>query len=151
MVSLGIASVLLVAFLTIIIKTEGVARLTVDMLRAEFYLTEAVEAAKDLERSNWSALTAAAGTCSIATPCHLEPLSGAWQIIPGSETLDAGYYTREFIVDAVCRDASTNDIADCSAGIPDPDTKKISAAVSWTDSIGPHNRDIEAYVYTYAP
>ena len=51
----------------------------------------------------------------------------AWTMIQGEETIDI--FSRKVIFENVMRDANDNIVG--SGGISDPDTKKVTATVSW--------------------
>lgn len=64
-----------------------------------------------------------------------------WQLIQGQETINN--FTRKIIFFSVQRDANGNIVAD--GGVNDPETKKASVFVSWTEKNRPHQISISAY------
>ena len=148
--SVALAAILLITFLSMIYYTTRINRVNSAKLRANLYLRETVEIAKALELSNsgWSELDTA--TC--ATECYPEVSSSAmgdvWILMPGSEDLDNGAYTRSLSVQTVQRDQLTfpNNIVETD-GVIDLNTKKITATVTWNGGTEPYVKTVETYVY----
>jgi prepilin-type N-terminal cleavage/methylation domain-containing protein len=119
-VSVAIVAILCVSFTALTLQALRVARINALELKARMYLQEEMEAAIDLEHSNWSGL-------SCSGQCHPEIQDGKWIISAGQETKE-GLYTRYLTI--------TDDGAN---------KKKVEAAISWLDK----NLTIESYVYNY--
>jgi type II secretory pathway pseudopilin PulG len=141
-ITVGISSVLLLSFMTLVIYNLKTANVYSKELTAHLYATELIEATKDLEQSNW------VGILACASPCHPEISGNAWILLPGEETLGSGVFTRSIVVEDVFRDqlAFPNTIV-TSSGVSDPNTKKVVASVLWNDAIGNKITIIETYVY----
>jgi prepilin-type N-terminal cleavage/methylation domain-containing protein len=152
MVSLSIAAVILLAFLTLVINTVKASRLYSTELKASLYLAEAIEAAKDLEIStDWSVIPDWDAVFAACSPeCYPEISSNKWQFSSGSETLETEF-TRIVTIEGVCRDSVTfpNNIVDCGEpiAVDDPDTKQVIAEVSWFNGYGNRTLNLETYVY----
>ena len=142
-VSIGIAAVLLMTFTALVFQGLRVGQLNLSSLKARLYAEEALEAARDLEKSNWALLA----TCGAA--CTFTLSGGAWGVVPGSESLDGGAYERAVSVGDVCRDAVgfPNTIVNCPGAFTDPDTKRVTATVSWTHGGAAQQQVIEMFVY----
>ena len=65
-----------------------------------------------------------------------------WQLIQGEETVNG--FTRKAVFENVQRDGNDN-IVD-SGGTPDPDTKKVTVAVSWVEREKTHQVEIVTYL-----
>lgn len=103
---------------------------------------EGVNAASTEKWQNVYNLTKNSANYSVATS------SDKWIINPGSKTVTVNTkdYTEYFVVENVCRDASTRDITGItdtngttntcvtSTGIHDPSTQKITISISWQGS-----------------
>ena len=146
-VGVAISAVILVTFLTLIVASRQISRSNAEELKAALYLREAVEIARDLEVSDWAEFENV--SCISPLVCHPAPSGGVWTYISGAEMLQ-GIYTRIISVSPVYRDKPANEypneIVD-TPGVLDPDTKKITAAISWTSQWGAKNRQLETYVY----
>ncbi len=143
----AIALVFTVAFLASITASQKMSRKnTVDFVAA-LYLHEAVEAARDLEISDWSEFENP--SCAAPAICRLGIASGAWTLAPGEETID-GMFTRSLSISAVERDTLDfpNTIVE-TGGVTDPNTKRVNARISWTDNTGARVKTLETYVYRY--
>ena len=146
-VGVAISAVILVTFLTLVVASRQISRSNAEELKAALYLREAVEVARDLEVSDWAELENI--VCVSPLPCHPESSGGVWTFTSGAETLE-GIYARTISVSPVYRDKPADDYPNEiveTPGILDPDTKKITAAISWTGQWGGKQRQLETYVY----
>lgn len=144
-----IASIILLAFTTLITKAIAFNSANGQRLKATLYLQELIEVAKDLEQSDWNLLI----TC-VSSQCHPEELGGSWNLNgSGPETIDI--YTRSLTLEHVCRHIITNEILSgpCDSADPEYDeyTKKVIAQIDWNDRFGQAPLELEAYVYNYNP
>lgn len=141
LVSIAIIAILLIAFEVLISHAIKVNRINRYELKASLYLQEAIEAVKDLERSNWEALTC-------VNYCYPNINGGDWELLAGQELLESGAYTRFLSVEDVCRNED-NEIVDELCSDPDLNTKKVVANINWNDSFRDRNLTLETYVYQY--
>lgn len=142
-----VASALMVTFVSLAIHSKKISRINSSALKANLYLREMIEAAKDLEVSNWAELKT---TCTDASPCHPQVLSGKWTIAAGEEILDSGQFTRKIAIFKVCRDhlGFPNEIKQCDGVNPvDPNTKNVKAAVKWAQDGSERESELEAILY----
>ena len=146
LVSLAIASIVLLTFTSLNVYNIKVSRANITKLKASMYLQELIEAAKDLEQSDWDAIVNS--PCS--TACHPQIQGDAWVLVSGDESLDNNTYTRSVKFEEVHRDqlAFPNIIVD-SGGVIDPNTKKSIAEISWNDGFQDRTLTLETYVYKY--
>ncbi len=152
MVSIGLASIVLLAITSLNVQTHKVTSRNMLDLRASLYLTEALEAAKDLEVSNWNLLKTA--TCTSIAPCHpsLPSGGGVWTLPSGSEVLDT-IFTRSVWIESVYRNQCTFPNAIVATGgvicpsSSNPGTLKFVATLTWNDSSGPRTQKLETYLY----
>ena len=149
-VGIALASMLLTAFMTLTVQTIKINRANINELKADMYLKELIEVAKDLEQSeDWSVITGYPCSDSLNQACHPEISGGKWTLVPGTESLDNNMYSRSLTIADVNRNqiAFPNEIV-ASGGIFDPNTKKIIGEIRWND--GTHSpMTLETYVYNY--
>ena len=145
LISLAIASIVLLTFTSLNVYNIKISRANTTRLKANMYLQELIEVAKDLEQSDWDAIVNS--PCS--TACHPQIQGNAWILVLGAETLENSY-TRSVKFEEVRRDqlAFPNTIVD-SGGVIDPDTKKSIAEISWNDGFQNRTLTLETYVYNY--
>lgn len=140
-ISLLVGSILVMTFITLVIQSKKIESTNKDAFRAELYLRETIEAAKDLEQSDWDEIT---GCASI---CHPEISTDAWTVVDGEETIDSTF-TRSFSVYPVQRNQLSfpNEIVE-SGGIEDPNTKKVVASIEWDANGAIRTLTLETYIY----
>lgn len=142
-----LASIFLTAFLALNAQAIKFNQANISNFEADMYLNELIEVTKDLEQSDWCELTKP--ICS-SGPCH--PDSGSapeWELLFGTESLESNKFNRSVIISEVYRNqlAFPNNIV-TGLGILDPNTKKITAQITWVD--GSHSSIIlETYAYNY--
>lgn len=149
LISLAVASMIVISFTSLFVYNLKVSNSNIKKIQANMYLQEAIEAFKDLEQSDWDAIANA--SCLQASPCYPDIQSNQWTIISGEEALDGGRYTRSVTIKEVHRDQSTfpNNIVQ-SGGHIDPNTKKITAQISWQNGFHQtETMELETYVYNY--
>ena len=149
LISVGIAASLVVTFTTFISKNIKVNYANTKEVKANFYLQELIEVARDLEQSDWSEITAP--LCASPNICHTASSLGAWQFLAGAENLENKSYSRSVTIEDVYRSVSTfpNTIVDSTipGAVLDPNTKKITATISWYDGFQNRSSTLETYVY----
>lgn len=146
LVSTAAGIIILVSFITLATQAKKISRSNSEKLRATLYLREAIEIAKDLEISNWNELSEP--SCAAPVSCHPEISVSTWQFFANEETLDSGFFRRSLSIFPVYRNqlAFPNEIV-LAGGVLDPDTKKITAAISWLDEFGAKTMNLETYVH----
>lgn len=149
-VGITLASIFLTAFATLTLQTIKLDRANISELKADMYLKELIEVAKDLEQSeDWSVITGYPCSYSLNQPCHPEISGGKWILVTGTESLDNNMYSRSLTIADVNRNqiAFPNEIV-TSGGVSDPNTKKIIGEIRWND--GSHSpMTLETYIYNY--
>ncbi len=141
LVVISFVSVITFLILGLTSANNKVRKLNEEQTQAVFYATEALEAINLLD---WNDLTA--GDYAV----NLE--GNQWALSAGSQLL-ADKYTRTIIIDDVYRENSQNGqvygaIAD--SGFLDPDTKKVTATVSWQSRAGlPQQETLTRYIYRF--
>ena len=147
-VGVVLASVLLTAFISLNVQATKLNCANVNNFKADMYLKELIEVAKDLEQSDWNELTNNP-ICYSASGCHPEILVGKWTLVGNDKDLFKGYSYR-IILTNVMRDqcAFPNEIDEISGTYLDPNTKKITAQILFDDVVIP-NLELEIYVYNY--
>ena len=141
-----LASIFLTAFLKLNMEAIKLNRANVSNFKASMYLKELIEITKDLEQSDWSELNKP--ICYSDPYCHPEISGNEWELVFGTESLDSDTYNRSIMITDVYRDQLVfpNEIVTIG-GILDPDTKKITAEISWDE--GNHSMKLETYVYDF--
>ena len=146
LISLAIASIILLTFTSLNIYNIKVSRANITRLKAGMYLQELIEVAKDLEQSDWDAIV----NSPCPTACHPEIQGNAWVLVSGAETLDNNIYTRSVKFEEVRRDQlAFPNIIVASGGVIDLNTKKSIAEISWNDGFQDRTLTLETYVYNY--
>jgi type II secretory pathway pseudopilin PulG len=110
--------------------------------QAEALAQEAMEAVRNFrDGTSWNIN----GLGKLATSTDYYPKATSspfkWQLIQGQETINI--FTRKVIFYSVQRDANSNIVV--SGGVNDPETKKASVSVSWTEKGRPHQVSISTY------
>lgn len=149
MISITLATIVILAIMSLSHKTAGMNISNLNNLKAHFYATEVLEVANDLRISNWDTLKNA--NCDNSNPCYPEIISGSWTIVPGEEVW--GIYTRVMEIEPVRRDSCSfpNDIVESGGQIcpssSNPDSLKVTSVVAWEDGQGDHEINLKTYVY----
>lgn len=143
LVGLSMAAAFAVGFVALILQSARISRANATELKATLYVRETIEAAKDLEQSNWLAL--ASSPCFAPLECHMAPTGSTWTIVALNETLESTY-TRSFSLSPVYRDAVTKEIV-ATPGVLDVDMLKVSTFITWNSSIANRALTLETYVY----
>lgn len=111
---------------------QGIVRQTA---QADNLAKEAMEAIRNIRDNNgWNQITA--GTHGLSSA------GGVWSFSGGQNIIDN--FTRTSLVSDVQRDASSNIVE--MGGTPDPDTKKITVTVLWSERSRPHKVELITYL-----
>ncbi|KKU86285.1 MAG: hypothetical protein A2667_01440 [Candidatus Wildermuthbacteria bacterium RIFCSPHIGHO2_01_FULL_47_27] len=149
LISTAILAALVVSFTILVTEAAVINRDNLFSLRAEMYAREPIEAVKDLEQSNWAAIVDA--ICASPNICHPEISGGAWTLDAG--TINDGVFTRWITIEDVWRSPPPpvfpNTVVKTggAVGANDPDTKKVTAYVSWAMKDRTKTISLETYVY----
>lgn len=84
------------------------------------------------------------GSAAVGTDYYLQKTADnppQWQLVQGQETVSN--FTRKIIFFEVQRDVIGNIVE--SYGVVDPETKKASVTVAWSDKNGPHQISLDTY------
>lgn len=150
LVGIAVSSMFLMGFISLTLQSQMVARQNTKTLAATLALREAIEIARDLEKSDWDELTKA--ECESPDVCHPVTVASLWTLADNSELLD-GTIERSLSWEQVCRNqaAYPNEIVEdpsCTApNVIDPSTRKITATVSYETKNGTKTSSLSAYVY----
>lgn len=110
---------------------------------ANFLAQEALEAARNFrDGTNWG--TNGLATLTLSSDYH-PTQTGApaqWTLAAGAETI-SGVFTRKIVFREVQRDAADNIVT--TGGTVDPDTRKATATVSWTERGRTHQVELQTY------
>jgi len=137
-----VASIISIFFVSISMYFERaltVSKQTTEYIQSAFLLEETVEAVKGIRDAGWAANIA---PMTVGTTYYLY-WDGVLWVATTTKYQVENYYDRSFTLSAVNRDASDNIAV---SGSNDPDTRKITATVSWRKSIGTSTRSVEAYI-----
>lgn len=105
----------------------GVNRLAEEQTIANQYAAEGIEAVRSIKNQAYANLVDSSGTGITRNG------SNVWAFTGTGNTLTVGKtYTRVIKVESVNRDATPPNGNIVVAGTPDPDTKKVTATVSWS-------------------
>lgn len=134
LVVIAILAVTLTALLGLANFSLSVQGLVRQTTQAKGLAQEAMEAVRSIrDNGGWSQIIN--GSHGLAASAGYWSFSGTENIING--------FTRTISISDVQRDASSNVVE--SGGVVDPDTKKITVTVSWSERGRPH--DIELITY----
>lgn len=114
-------------------------------MAASYLAAEAIEAVRAIKDENWTLISG----LGIGSPLHPDQ-SGSpakWSLASGNEV--ANGFTRQIILANVYRDSNDDIVA--SAGTLDPDTKKITATVSWSDQGESQQVSLSTYLTNWKP
>ena len=132
---LGVAlsAILLTIFVSLLLQSVKVSYANTNELKAKMYLQELVEAAKDLEQSDWDEINNS--SCASPPFCYFVIGPGnTWEINSGSELLENELFERSIEIES----------------IPSEDyKKKVTAMIYWNDGYQERNLELETYLYNY--
>lgn len=144
LVVIAIISFALASLLDLSSFSLDASRLAGQNTQAEALAQEEMEALRNFrDGTNWN--TDGLGVLTPLVSYHLEKTTASpqkWQMVLGEETINN--FTRKIIFASVQRDANSNIVA--SGGATDPETKKASVSVSWTEKGRPHQISISTYL-----
>lgn len=136
---ISIVTVTLFAFLQIGIAGIKLLRNEKENLEAVLLLQEAFEAVRSVRDESWTANIA---PLSNGTAYYPVVENSKWKLAVSSPGLINGKYTRSISFEQVVRDGEDKI---SSAGTADPDTRKVTAAVSWNNK----TRTIATYITNF--
>jgi hypothetical protein len=142
-IGVGIAALLTFAFLASIAQAERSGAAARDAMQAQLLLLEAYEVAYAISQSEWSALDPA--VCTVADPCAPAVVGGVWTLSAGEETV--GRFTRGLAVEPARRATTAPFALVETGGDADPDTRKVTATVSWVFRGEARTETLDFYVY----
>ena len=120
-VAVSVFAIIAASSVVIIISSLGSARLAEEQSQAAFIATEGLESVKSIRNQGWGNLTNG--------PHGLSIEGGVWSFLGTSDVDPSGKFTRVIEIADVRRDVGGNIIG--SGGTVDPETKKVTATVSW--------------------
>jgi hypothetical protein len=150
LIGLFIGAVVIGAFVELNIKSSEVSRLNRSEIRGLLLAREGIEITKDLEQSTTGWIELDTTICSLDPFCHPVANSGVWELQPDAEEIistagsDLTVFTRKIIVEEVRRDGSGNI---SQTGTVDPDTKKVTVEIDWTNRLSDLPLKLESYLY----
>jgi type II secretory pathway pseudopilin PulG len=142
-IALGISTIIVSGIIGLLVQSMKYTRWSEHRWQATSYAAGAIEAVINIKDNDWSTVAAYA---TDGTVYRLTTGGGQWQLVPdaGGETL--GIYTRLITFSQVCRDGA-NAIAPCGGGnTPDPDSRKITVTMNWTEAEG-NSRSLQLEQY----
>ena len=144
LVAISIISVALVSLMGLFSDYIKIAKLQEKNIEAINLAQEAIEAIRAIRDESWtnfSDLTLGA----IYHPAK-QGTPQKWILTPGAETINE-FFLREVIFENALRDVSGNIVE--SAGVADPDTKKITSTVCWNSQTNCTGAKDEITLITY--
>ncbi len=147
MVSVAVASVVVLGFTYINFHNIRISESNVHQLQANLYAMEAMEVTKDLAISAWDEFDECGSVCHP----QLDTNEGKWRLVSGPEEDlgPNGVFTRTMEVGDVYRDGNNNIVTPSAGGDLDTHTKRVSVTVNWEDAVGEQEVDVETYVHIY--
>lgn len=148
-VAMSVFAIAIVGGIQTVLTAQRLSNEGKDTIQAANYLEEGLEAVRSIRDSSWTDI-------ATAGPYHLTSDTGAitpWQLIPdGSETL--GKFTRTIEIADVRRAdtdgsgtlSAEDNIVQSGGEFDDPDTKRITATVSWEEDSRTVTRSISTYL-----
>ncbi len=107
--------------------------------------SEILEATRAIKEGSWATLAA----YTIGTAYHPTKTGNPliWSLAPGSENLNG--FSRQILIESVYRDA--NDDIVSGGGVLDPNTRKITAIVSWSYQDKNYQTAVSSYLTNWKP
>jgi len=121
-VAVSIFAIIAASSIIAIVGSLNTSRLSEEESQATFIANEGLEGVKSIRNQGWSNLTT-------TSPYGLSKTSGVWAFLGTSDIDPSNKFTRVIDIADVGRDGSGNILL--SGGTVDPETKKITATVSW--------------------
>jgi Tfp pilus assembly protein PilV len=137
-IATSIISVFLVTLVSVYNLYLTLSLSNIKKVEATFLAEEGIEVLRTVRDESWDGITA----FTSGVPYDVVFSGGNWQATTTINKLD-GLYERRIVLDDVMRNGSS-DIVE-SGGINDPDTKKITVTVSWSDK----NATTTKVIYSY--
>lgn len=135
MVVVAILAVTLTSILGMANFSLGIQGLARQTAQADNIAKESMEAVRNIRDNNgWNQIIT--GVYGLANS------AGGWSFSGNQNTINN--FTRQVVVSDVRRDASSNIVE--SGGSLDPDTKKITVTVSWSEKNRPHKLELITYL-----
>ena len=129
LIVLAVVGVGFLAIISFLIFSRGVTFQVARNTEAAALAEEAIEAVRGMRDEGWTAniapLTSGATYYPVVT-------ADKWTLSTTNPGPLSNLYTRTVVVEDVGRDGNDDIVA--SGGTPDPNTKKVTATVSWTES-----------------
>ena len=107
-------------------------------VKATFLAEEGTEAVNFIKNQDWNNL----GT--VGTNYYLVWINGVWTATTTKNYIDQ-VYERKYYTENVNRDSNSDIIL--AGGTLDPNTRKLTVAVSWVDASGTTTKAISSYVF----
>lgn len=140
---IAIIGVTLTSLLGLVSFSLEISTLNKQTTQADIAAREAMEAVRNFrENTTWE--TDGIGIMSTSTDYHPQVSSSTlkWVLVSGTESV--GIFTKKIAFTNVQRDGSDNIVE--SGGTNDPDTKKITVTVSWTEKGRDHQMKLTSYL-----
>lgn len=134
LISIAIISLVFSVLLDIGVLSSKTSDSIEKIAKVNFLLKETIESVRSFrDGTDWSSNGLGSVNTGINNPYHLVlEAPNKWTLISGTETVDN--FTRKIIFEKVSRDPITKNIESVYNSLnDDPDTKKITAIVSWND------------------
>jgi type II secretory pathway pseudopilin PulG len=128
-VAVSIFAIIAASSVMAIVGSLSTARLAEEESQATFIASEGLEAVKSIRNQAWASL--------VTGPHGASKASGVWAFLGTADVDPSLKFTRVINIADVGRDANGNIIG--SGGTADPETKKITATVSWDFTPTRHN------------
>ena len=129
LIVLAVVGVGFLAIISFLIFSRGVTFQVARSTEATTLAEEAIEAVRGMRDEGWTANIA---PLTSGTTYYPVVTADKWTLSTTNPGPISNLYTRTVVVEDVGRDGNDNIVA--SGGTPDPNTKKVTATVSWTEA-----------------
>jgi len=129
LIVLAVVGVGFLAIISFLIFSRGVTFQVARNTEAAALAEEAIEAVRGMRDEGWTANIA---PLTSGTTYYPAVSADKWTLSTTNPGPISNLYTRTVVVEDVGRDGNDDIVA--SGGTPDPNTKKVTATVSWTES-----------------
>jgi len=129
LIVLAVVGVGFLAIISFLIFSRGVTFQVARSTEATALAEEAIEAVRGMRDEGWTANIA---PLTSGTTYYPVVAADKWTLSTTSPGPISNLYTRTVVVGDVGRDGNDDIVA--SGGTPDPNTKKVSATVSWSEA-----------------
>ena len=137
---MGVGSLAVISFL---IYSRGVTFQVARTTEATTIAEEGIEAVRSMRDDSWQIRIIEELDTLTPETYYLDIVSDKWILTTAPQPLINNLYTRTVVVEDVGRDG--NDDIVTSGGTDDPNTKKVTATVTWTEA----GRNKESTITTY--